>query len=488
MKTIACESCHIPSLNRAALVGLDATTGVLEPYYTPREATSLGEIARWDPAYDRWVDNRIYPFNSLLVIWWGNLEADGIVYPLWLSEHARGWEIFGDQITDDNDDGVPEVNRPEEIIAGLHGMGQSLQGNERFSQIHPVLVKGGKSYQLDAQGQLVVEDCTSGECVDFSISHNVAPARSALGANGCDDCHAEQAHFFKGQRVIDLYDADGLAVTRSNGRYFGCNPVAFAINTFHQHILSPVVSVGIILALFLITLHYHAYGPKHIPFVPDSGEVPRFTLLERGVHLFRLLSFVGLAITGLIMAFNWHNWQELLFRSPQQMLDFHIWTGVVFIVTTVLGIAMWFRDAFFTRYDKDWVLRLGGYLGYKGVVPSGRFNAGQKMFYWYSGTIGLVMSVSGLILIVKPWFPLGTICITSTIHNLAGFVLIAGVLSHAYLGTVANPGTWRVLVDGFVTRVWARHHHPNWYRSLIERGLISKEVEDDRTDQDDHAS
>ena len=53
--------------------------------------------------------------------------------------------------------------------------------------------------------------------------------------------------------------------------------------------------------------------------------------------------------------------------------------------------------------------------------------------------------------------------------------LIAGVLAHAYLGTVANPGTWRVLVDGSVTREWARHHHPNWYKALIATGVITPE-------------
>jgi cytochrome b subunit of formate dehydrogenase len=34
---------------------------------------------------------------------------------------------------------------------------------------------------------------------------------------------------------------------------------------------------------------------------------------------------------------------------------------------------------------------------------------------------------------------------------------------------VANPGTWRVLVDGSVTREWAKHHHPNWFKKLVEQ-------------------
>jgi formate dehydrogenase subunit gamma len=112
---------------------------------------------------------------------------------------------------------------------------------------------------------------------------------------------------------------------------------------------------------------------------------------------------------------------------------------------------------------------MGGYLGHKGEVPAGRFNAGQKMFYWYSAILGILMSITGLMLVFKDAFSLPTVCVTSTVHNLFGFFLIAGVVAHAYLGTIANPGTWRVLIDGSVTREWAEHHHPNWYRAMLKQ-------------------
>jgi formate dehydrogenase subunit gamma len=128
---------------------------------------------------------------------------------------------------------------------------------------------------------------------------------------------------------------------------------------------------------------------------------------------------------------------------------------------------------------------MGGYLGHKGEVPAGRFNAGQKMFYWYSGILGVLMSITGLVLIFKGAFSLPTICITSTFHNLLGFFLIAGVLAHAYLGTIANPGTWRVLIDGSVTREWAEHHHPNWFRTLLEEERHASRSQPDDKGSDD---
>jgi cytochrome b subunit of formate dehydrogenase len=80
------------------------------------------------------------------------------------------------------------------------------------------------------------------------------------------------------------------------------------------------------------------------------------------------------------------------------------------------------------------------------------------------------MSVTGLALAFKGSFPLSTAFVVSTLHNLVSFILIAGVLAHAYLGTIANPGTWRVLVDGYVNLEWAEHHHPHWFKSLAKDG------------------
>jgi formate dehydrogenase gamma subunit len=468
---IACEACHIPHLNRAAALGMEASSGKLIFYPNPSGAKAPGELAEWQPVYQRRPTGIIFPYNSFLSIWWGNLDADGILYPLFLREHAAAWKLYADNVTDDNGDGIPEVNREEEIVAGLKAFSISLKGNRRFRQVHPVLVKADKAYELDGSGRLSLlrYDLTGMSTVNFAITHNVSPYGFALGSRTCGDCHAESSHFFMGRRITDMYDAQGIPVTQPIGLSFGCNIVAFRLNSFHQQILSPMVSLGVIVVVFLIVVHYHSYGPKRIPFVPFSGEVRRFNLLERAIHLARLISFVVLAGTGLIMAFNLTAWQELFFKSPQQMRLYHIGLGIVFIVTTVMGIAVWFKDAFFASYDREWVRLIGGYLGHKGDVPAGRFNAGQKMFYWYTAIFGLAMSVTGILLIYKYDFSLPTICVTSTIHNLVGFFLIAGVLSHAYLGTIANPGTWRVLVDGYVTREWAQHHHPYWYRMLMKK-------------------
>ncbi|MCP5115984.1 MAG: hypothetical protein GY953_34580, partial [bacterium] len=306
MKRISCEACHIPALHRASALGFETTSGKLNFIINPPAAAEFGEIASWKPVYERREDQKIHPFNAVQAIWWGNLDADGVLHPLFLREHEAGWKTFSDQVADDNGDGAAEVNREEEIVAGLQAFAKTLEGNQRFDRIHPALVKGNQVYQLDAAGNLAILDYDlqgMGE-VKFSLTHIVAPASQALGANGCVDCHDDDAHMFTGQRVVDLYGAGGQPVTKSNGLFFGCRPFAFFLNSLHQRILSPVVSIAVVLVVFLIVVHYHSYGPKRIEFVPFSHEVRRFSLLERGVHLSRMVSFFMLTGTGLIMAFN----------------------------------------------------------------------------------------------------------------------------------------------------------------------------------------
>lgn len=481
---IACESCHIPALHRSAALASDATTGEMRFVKNPPTATEFGERAEWKPVYQRDTTGRIYPLNSVVAVYWANLDSDSILYPLFLREHADAWKLYRDEIKDTIEGGMPAVYSDEDIVTGLKAFAQSLEGNERFTQIHPVYLKGGKAYDLDESGKLAVHDYGHPEMTraNFSINHNVAPAGLALGNQGCLECHEEGTHFFKGQRVIDPFGPTGKPVTEFIGRWYGCTPISFAINSFYQRVLSPLVSFGVVLVIFLVTVHYHSYGPKRIPFVPYSGEVYRFSFFERGVHLFRLIAFLLLAFTGVILAFNLTLWQEMFFGSPSNIYWTHVICGIIFVITMILGIIIWFKDAMFASYDKQWVRMLGGYLGYRGEVPAGRFNAGQKMFYWYTAIFGLAMSITGIFMIFRPSFQLAWVCITTTLHALIGFILIAGVLAHAYLGTIANPGTWRVLVDGFVTKEWAEHHHPLWYKKVEfeQRHRIEEETREDK--------
>ncbi|MBN1843091.1 MAG: hypothetical protein JW883_12540 [Deltaproteobacteria bacterium] len=48
-------------------------------------------------------------------------------------------------------------------------------------------------------------------------------------------------------------------------------------------------------------------------------------------------------------------------------------------------------------------------------------------------------------------------------------IFTATIIAHIYLGTIANPGTWRALVDGKVSRKWAKKHHSEWYKEIEDK-------------------
>ena len=62
--------------------------------------------------------------------------------------------------------------------------------------------------------------------------------------------------------------------------------------------------------------------------------------------------------------------------------------------------------------------------------------------------------------------PLTLNCLLSTIHGFFAIIFVATIIAHAYLGTIANPSTWSAIVDGKVSRLWAKKHHSEWYKGI----------------------
>ena len=94
LERIRCESCHIPQLNRAAAQGHEATTGRLDFHPRPIDADEAGDEGLWVPDYERRSDKLVHPMNRFLAVYWGNRDADGLVYPLFLREQQAGWGAF----------------------------------------------------------------------------------------------------------------------------------------------------------------------------------------------------------------------------------------------------------------------------------------------------------------------------------------------------------------------------------------------------------
>lgn len=202
---------------------------------------------------------------------------------------------------------------------------------------------------------------------------------------------------------------------------------------------------------------------------PD--EIDRFGFTERVVHWVAAVTFVVLLLSGLALSYPSLYWlTELLGGGPATRV-LHPWIGVVFTLSLVVMFFLWVRDMKLTRRDREWLGAMNHYALHENdeVPPAGKYNAGQKLFFWSMAVLGVVFLASGIVL----WFPESFPRWLRSTSRFAHYASALGgglfLIVHIYLGTIALPGTARGMLFGRVSRAWAKHHHPLWYRDEVER-------------------
>ncbi|HYC48871.1 MAG TPA: formate dehydrogenase subunit gamma [Burkholderiales bacterium] len=233
----------------------------------------------------------------------------------------------------------------------------------------------------------------------------------------------------------------------------------------------------VVLVVVAIGLFYWRRGRIRLHEPRTGRNILRFNAWERTVHWATAISFVILAISGLVLLFGKYvllpvfgytlfAWLAILCKN------LHNFVGPLFVICTVLMFATFVRDNLPQRGDALW-LRKGGGMFSGTHVPSWRFNAGEKVWFWLGVTVlGLVVSVTGFILDF-PNFEQGRNVMqqTTVIHAVAAVLFIAMSLGHIYLGTIGLEGSYDSMRHGVVDETWAKEHHEYWYHEeMAKRG------------------
>jgi formate dehydrogenase subunit gamma len=223
----------------------------------------------------------------------------------------------------------------------------------------------------------------------------------------------------------------------------------------HIGLLILIATVGV---LILAVAHYITIGPNAKRLGALKPEVQRLTFLEISAHFIRMASTIILAITGI--AFAVYNTLGL---SYQFLLHIHLFFAVLFILSSVVSILIWIKDNTFKKYDWEWFKVMGGYLTKNEThVPAGKFNAGQKLFYWFTTILTILIVYSGYLLTHPDQNSVYMVLWGAIVHGVSAVMLIAVVIGHAYLGSFANPGTFGAIIHGWVAKEWVKIHHPKW--------------------------
>ena len=198
--------------------------------------------------------------------------------------------------------------------------------------------------------------------------------------------------------------------------------------------------------------------------------LPRFSFLERVVHWVVGVTFLVLLLTGLAFSYPSLFWLTMFVGGGPAARVLHPQVGVLFGVGLLVMFVLWVRDMFLDAPDKQWLRAVKHYAAHEHdkVPPAGKYNAGQKMFFWLQSVLGVLFVVTGVLLWFPEYFGAGLLNSARLLHYVGalggGLLLIV----HVYLGTVAYPGTARGMIDGKVTEAWARHHHPRWSRDRVD--------------------
>jgi formate dehydrogenase subunit gamma len=218
-----------------------------------------------------------------------------------------------------------------------------------------------------------------------------------------------------------------------------------------------------------IVLFYFIRGTIPTHGAPTGRLIERFNGVERVTHWTMTIAFVFLALTGVVILWGKHIVLPWLGYTGNSWLtifskNLHNFVGPLFIFSLAVLFLLFVKDNFYQKGDLYWLSKVGGMLG-GDEPPSGRFNAGEKIWFWLATIVfGLAVSVTGLILDFPNWNQAREVMQqANVIHAIFAVLFICGAMGHGYLGTLGVDGAWRAMRDGYVDETWAKSHHSLWY-------------------------
>jgi formate dehydrogenase subunit gamma len=247
---------------------------------------------------------------------------------------------------------------------------------------------------------------------------------------------------------------------------------------FHEVTLKWIGTIVIVGILAVLVLFYLIRGMIRIEAGRSGRVLVRFNTFERFVHWMTASCFIILALTGLNITFG----KELLlpligpgaFTIWAQLAKYaHNYLSFPFTLGVVLILLMWIAWNFPSKVDIEWLKEGGGLVGHK-HPPAGRFNAGQKLIYWFVVLGGGSAAASGYLLMF-PFYAtdIAGMQAAQIVHGVTAVVFVAVILAHIYIGTIGMEGAFEAMGTGTVDANWAKQHHSLWLEQERAKGHVT---------------
>jgi formate dehydrogenase subunit gamma len=201
--------------------------------------------------------------------------------------------------------------------------------------------------------------------------------------------------------------------------------------------------------------------------------VDRYTTGARINHWITAICLVLLALSGLALFHPSLFFLTGLFGGGQLTRIVHPWVGVVMFVSFAgLFIRFW-RLNLWNRSDSVWIGSAREVLsGDEEKLPEvGKYNAGQKLYFWLMAISIVVLFTSGIVIWQRYFGDATTIGqqrVAVLVHSMAAIVAICLWIVHVYAAIWVR-GTIGAMTRGKVTGGWAWRHHRRWLRDLVHK-------------------
>jgi formate dehydrogenase subunit gamma len=201
------------------------------------------------------------------------------------------------------------------------------------------------------------------------------------------------------------------------------------------------------------------------------GEVViRHRLSTRVIHWSVALTFFVATFSGAPIWTPVFGWMASFLGGLSACRVIHPWAGLLFVASMALMFARWREDMSIAPGDREWFgVKSVRYMDHvEADVAIGKYNGGQKLFFYAVALGSLGLLVSGIVLWLSTRFPQLLRWASILLHDFTFVLFAIAIVFHIYLSVFAEPGTLRAMTRGTVTKGWARLHHPGWYREIVE--------------------
>ncbi|RMG69902.1 MAG: formate dehydrogenase subunit gamma [Nitrospirae bacterium] len=231
--------------------------------------------------------------------------------------------------------------------------------------------------------------------------------------------------------------------------------------TWQQSYVRKVTALAVVGIIVLFAIHMAAVGRKELP--EGGREIPFYSLFNRFIHWVSALSVSLLALTGLAMTFGKYLGGGAFVRFLRYL---HGVLGIFTVVPVSIMLLMWAKDSVFRGYDLTWIARFGGYLSKSHEpLPAGKFNAGQKIWFWLSTLVSIVMFYTGYLLFNFSATTDG-LRTAALVHNILAILLLVALLGHLYMVLYIYRGALRSMLKGTKPERTVEFLYSEFYKRL----------------------